>query len=460
VAADAVAQADPRRGRGGFRGTAGRRGVRHGVALLAAALACVPAAAQQGPVADTTGREDTALRVFLVSDTHSRTVRVARLLEEVRSRAPDLVLDAGDMVHDGTETEFRHALAARAATGVPWYVAPGNHDHERRGPHAAPPVFADFAAVDHGELRLILLDNHDETLSEAQFERLEAELAAHAGRRILVVMHVPALLTREPLAARLRHLLPFPLASPAMRVPAQVERFTTLMARHEVLAVLTGHTHTSDALVRDGVHYIATGAVGGLRPGLGIPNQYTEILIEGRRLSTRRVALAPPPLEPIGLLVEAFGFYAALNAMNHAAQGWNYVPSASVQLSGALRRTRVHGAAGGAGAAAEAAAAFERLLGHAGRRSLFAELALSAGDAELAGHLGAGYRARPVGDYNRGAALSGALFAGGGLMAGRATSGLGARLGLALEWRHLTLELSHTRATDHRAARLALGHRF
>lgn len=446
-------QARRRRGRG--RAAAG---LLLGLALLggggapAAALAQAPDAA-----ADDTAATD-AVRIVLVADVHSRHERLAQVVEAVRRERPALVLDAGDLVHDGTASEFRRAFAARAEAGVPWLAVRGNHDAKLRGPHAGPPPdFPEVEVVEHGALRIVLLDNEDGTIDEDTFARLESALAAGAGRPTLVVMHVPALVSRESALARLRHLLPIPLASPMMHVPEQVERFTGLMQRHGVLAVLSGHTHRADRVERGGVHYIVAGAAGGLRPGLGLPNEYAELTVRGREVELRRVTLAPPPRDPASFVWEAFRFYAGVNATNHADQGWNYVPSTAVQLGAAARRTE---RAGGRSTALEGIATFERLIGEAGRGALLADVSLSAGRDELAGHLALAARGRPLGDYNRGLHADAGLSLNAGVLGGGASAGIGLRVGAGAAWHHLSLQLDHTRATNHRATRLYLARRF
>jgi predicted phosphodiesterase len=398
-------------------------------------------------------------RIFFITDAHSRHDMVARFIEAANHHRPDLVLDGGDMVHDGTATEFRRALAERARLDMPWHFAPGNHDVILRGPFppgTLPPLPA-FQTFEQGGIRFILLDNSDGLLTESQFQQLDAELAARPGTRAIVVMHVPAFMDREPTLVRLRHLLPFPLASPVMRDADQAERFMAMMRTHRVLAVLAGHTHAFNHTVRDGVHYIIGGALGGLTPATRIGNEYTEIVVEDRSLSVTRTRIAEPAGHPVAFLAGAFRFYVDLNRFNHAGQGWNYIPSASVQLRAAVVRSQ---AGGEETTALLTTAAFERVLGPRGRHSFIAETGVAAGSREVAVHLAGGGRIRPVGDFNRNLFIGAAATGGAGARAGRLAAGLGAELGAGVEWRHFTLEASVHRATHRRATRLTLGHRF
>jgi predicted phosphodiesterase len=432
---------------------------------LALATLLVLLTAGASPGQEQTTPSDTAavggegqIRIFFVADFHSRHHRLDRFIEAANRERPDLVLEGGDMVHDGTEAELRRAFQDRGRLEPPWYGVPGNHDAELRGPFSAPPPeLPRFQAIEHQGVRFILLDNHAGVLAEEQFQRLEAELESAAGRPVLVAMHVPPTLGRERTAARLRHLLPYRLASPTMHDEDQVARFTGLMERYGVLAVLAAHTHAPDRQVSAGVHYVVAGAGGGLTPGLGIAGEYLDITVQGRAVTVRSVTLGEPSRDPVTFVARAFRFFAHVNGFNHAEQGWNYTPSASVQLRAAVQRTET---GGGENPAFLAAVSFERVLGGEGRQAWVADTGLSAGRRELAAHLAAGYKLRPIGTFNENLYLTVAAAGNAGMVDGGASAGIGARLGVGLEWRDITAEVARTRATNHRASVITFGRRF
>jgi predicted phosphodiesterase len=431
--------------------------------VLATCVAQVPAVAQvQAGEPDASGVQAGPVRIILVSDLHSRLRLVDRFIAAANASLPDVIIDGGDIVHDGTESEFRRADADRARLVPPVHAVPGNHDMLLRGPFTGPrPDLPAFATANHGDVRVVLLDNHEGELTEEQFRLLEAELVANAGRRTFIVMHVPPRLGREPFLMRLRHLLPFRLARPTMRDADQVGRFLALMERHRVVAVLTGHSHFHDHQVHGGVHYIVAGAAGGLTPGLGVANEYIELTLDGRDVGVRRVALNRAAGDPVTFIARAFRFYADLNGFNHAEQGWNYVPSASVQLRSALELVKPRRATADHPRIVLAAdASFERSLGAAGRQAGVADIGLIAGEQVLAARLMAGWKLRAVGDYNRNVFLSAGGTANAGLLAGRLSAGVGARAGVGIEWHHVTAELGVGRATNQSATAMTIGHRF
>lgn len=445
-----------------MRGILARSSLRRATALIAWALAAAPASVGAQSSAGAPPKSADLVRIIFVSDLHSRFRLFDRFIAAANVALPDMIIDGGDVVHDGTESEFRRAYAHRTRLVAPLHAVPGNHDMLPRGPFAdAPPDFPALATADHGDVRVVLLDNHLEELSEEQFRLLEAELAAGADRRIMVVMHVPPLLGREPFLMRLRHLLPFRLASPTMHDTDQVARFVDMMERHGVVAVLTGHTHFHDHQMHGGVHYIVTGAAGGLTPGFGIANEYVEITLDGREVNVRRVTLNRAARDPITFVARAFRFYSDLNGFNHSEQGWNYVPSVSVQLRPSLELVKRRDATSDEPRLAVAAdASFERLLGSGGRHAVVADIGLMAGEQILVSRFMAGWKLRAVGDFHRNVYLSAGGTANAGLMTGGLSAGVGARGGLGFEWHHATAEVGATRATNHSAVAIAIGHRF
>jgi predicted phosphodiesterase len=396
------------------------------------------------------------LRIFFISDVHDRGWAWERIIADAARQQPDLVIDAGDFVHDGTESEFRRAVWWQQRLAVPYAVAPGNHDVVLRGPFAGPaPVFHALQSVEAGGVRFILLDNAKGVIGAERFAMLEAELAAHPDARFIVVMHVPPFTTQPTLAARLRHLAPLGFAVPYMTDSVEVARFTALMEQHRVLAVLTGHTHAREQSVRNGVLYITGGAAGGLLPGFRVPNEYLDMVIDGRDIEQQRVVLRGAHGDPFTLIARTFAFYRDLNGANHAMQGWNYTPSGSVQLRGGASRTH-----GDERPLVRAVVEFERLLEHGGRSSAVADVGLAAGARDLVAEFGAGGRLRPVGDYNRGVYVGGGAGVNLGVLDGRATAGLGLRVAAGVEWRGVTVEAAHVRSTNGHTTGVMIGRRY
>lgn len=400
-----------------------------------------------------------AVRFFFMSDSHSRPDLVQKIARIANSEQPDLVIDGGDIIHDGTEPELKRAYSIRQDFEAPVYLVAGNHDAYRRGPYSEdPPVIPPFQSLVHKGVHFILLDNESGTLSEAQFQQIEADLKAHSDKPSIVAMHVSPKLSQEPLTVKLGKVLPLKFASPQMTDPAQVARFHELMKTHDVKAVLTGHTHFPDEVLEDGVRYITAGSTGGLNPKPGIAKEFLDIRVENGEIEVQRV-----PLEVgkgmVGYAGEAIDFYRSLNDFNHSQLGWtDFYPSANLGYGAGLRHVTTER---GSSMAATVSGTAERLMSDKG--AVFGTVGISAGTGthmDLGLQAGLGYKHAVVGDYNRGIYLSGAATGNAGYLHGEASAGVGLKAAVGAQYKNLTLELGQEWSTNYRAQTLSVGFRF
>lgn len=119
---------------------------------------------------------------------------------------PDIVVATGDLIHEGTQDEYKHIRAILAPLPMPVFLVPGNHDN-RDNLRA---VFPDHSylpsgsflhyAVEDLPIRLLFLDTliPGETGGELCHERIEwldQRLAEAPQRPTFVCMHHPPFLT-------------------------------------------------------------------------------------------------------------------------------------------------------------------------------------------------------------------------------------------------------------------------
>lgn len=417
------------------------------------------AAASPDPCGSHAG-DDPRVRLFFIADVHTNHDVLDGFIEAANRERPDLVLDGGDMVHDGTWPALQRAFEDRERLDPPWFVAKGNHDARRRGSFPTdPPDLPEFQAFTCGGVRFLLVDNHEQRLEGGQFARLEEELESHPDKPTVVVMHVPPMLVRETLLVRTRHFIPLDFAEPTMEDPAEVERFVDLMARHDVLAVLTGHAHVHNDFTVAGVRYVAAGTAGGLLPGLGVQREYLDVEIDGRDMEVQRVQLLPPTRNPVTLVYRSYRFFTMVNGFNHDELGWNYTPSTSVQWRLGGRYTEGRGDRRGSNAAVTAAVSFEGVIGIPGRTSVFANAAVSGAPREVLGHFVSGYKVRPFGDFNRNAYATAGGTLNAGMLRGSGTIGAGLYAELGVEWRWFTGAVRREWATNHQALSVMIGRR-
>lgn len=397
------------------------------------------------------------LRFFFVADNHARPEAFEKFRAIANQQDPDLIIEGGDFVHDGTEPEIKRAYAQRQQFDSPFYMVTGNHDAELRGPFSEPPPkIPAFQSFDHKGVHFVLLDNEDQYMSDEVFANLEADLKANQSKPIFVAMHVPPKLSKEPLTVKIGKHIPMNFASPLMKDPAQVQRFHTLMKDYGVKAVLAGHTHFPDEVLADGVRYITSSSSGGLNPTPGIAKDYLDILVTAEDVQVIRRELAPAN-HVVNYAAEALDFYQDLNRFNHDKLGWNsFYPSANIGYTVGLRTVQTDR---GQSVAPTATMGMER-IGKQGKGAAFGAVTVSAAQQDLGLNLGLGYKHAVIGDYNKGLYLSGAATANAGYLQGQGTAGVGVKAGVGAQYHQFTLELSQEWATNYKSQNVTLGYRF
>ncbi|HDQ99813.1 MAG TPA: hypothetical protein ENN51_05975 [candidate division WOR-3 bacterium] len=178
-----------------------------------------------------------------------------RVLEEIRLLRPDFIVGTGDLIEGYTDdigaaaAEWDRVLELLAATGVPGFYAPGNHDVWDAASESlfTARVNAPTRSLAHGNSFFIFADNSRwvsfSDWPEEQRRRFRAELGkARRYQHRFVLMH-----------------------RPWWRYALEADRPDTL---HEWLRaagvgwVFTGHDHFYCSHVRDGINYSQVGPSG------------------------------------------------------------------------------------------------------------------------------------------------------------------------------------------------------
>ncbi|MBC7542568.1 MAG: metallophosphoesterase, partial [Candidatus Sericytochromatia bacterium] len=197
----------------------------------------------------------------------------------------------------------------------------------------------------------LVIDGGDRVDDATAPEFARTDTALSHLETTLVALHVPPLRSKERLTTKISKVAPIKFASPVMTQPDQVARFTALMSRYQVSAVLAGHTHHPDQLTRDGVQYIVAGAAGGQTPGMGIANEFLDSHVQGRDVAAERIKLNESTTNPAKWGYGFFRYSSDLNGANHKAIGWSYTPSVSVQRRTGFRVSQTDHGSSLAGAA-------------------------------------------------------------------------------------------------------------
>jgi len=214
------------------------------------------------------------MRIILVTDSHlapgidafDRNWRAIR--EYVASAGADLTIHLGDITVDGRDdpAQFHHMLALSGDWPTPMRYLPGNHDIGDNPPGpgiaAKEPLrlerLADYRtafgpdawASDAEGWHLLGVNAQlfgSETVEEAnQWSWLEAQLDDVQGRPVVLLLHKP-LFQSSPSDAAPHHRY----------VPAEPRRrLFDLLARMDVRAVISGHTHQYLDRVVEGIRHL------------------------------------------------------------------------------------------------------------------------------------------------------------------------------------------------------------
>ncbi len=406
------------------------------------------------PAFDNPEKKD--LHFIFFADAHSRFERMSQFVNEANEINADLVIDGGDIVHDATEPELDRAYNDRKKIKAPVYLTTGNHDVDFRGPfHNKPPELPPFQSFDAKGVHFILMDDESQAITEEQFKKLETDLENNKGKPTVVSMHVPVYLSKEPLTVKLTKKLPLNFKSPTLLEKDQIERFSSLMSKYKVKAVLTGHTHFPDQIEKGGVKYVTVSSTGGLTPGMGINNEFLDIHFDGKELDIKTITLHENSKNPIGFMVNTMDFYQDLNSFNHNSIGWNYIPSASIQYSAGGKITE---SKNGKSFATEIDATMERNVSP--KSSVFATGGLTVGPKDLNIGLDLGYKYRVVGDYNKNIYVAGTVGANGGMVVGKASAGVGVGVSAGAEYKNFTFGMGYEMNTNSKAVTATVGYRF
>ena len=271
------------------------------------------------------------LRLLLVSDSHDSLEFVPRIRTLSERLQVDAVIHSGDLQQFGTANEWRAVSEAWSRWPRPLLVTSGNHDHRQDSFTRLQQRFGPLPRCEtFGGLRVVLLDDGAYRLG-SQLNWLDRTLSRDPGRRTLVVLHVP--LRVAPDLRWLGTLDWLPLGT-LMRVMKQDhekredhlslpvgerEALATVLARHRVDAVLSGHLHMrARDLESPGAPTLALGAAGSFIPGAGYGHEVVLATVGDRGMQILPIGLDDRLHDPLALVK---GWRQYVRQARHLADG-------------------------------------------------------------------------------------------------------------------------------------------
>jgi 3',5'-cyclic AMP phosphodiesterase CpdA len=222
---------------------------------------------------------DALFRFAAYGDTRDGHDVHRKIVEDVLSFHPALVLQTGDLVHHGNaadEWQTFDDITGAMRRQVPYYPARGNHDVAREGYYeqrVTQPVLSGnklYYSFEKGNLHFVAIDTQQPVGPESEQGRwLAADLArARAAGRFIIPFFHKAIFSIGPHAVEADVLALKPILHPLFR-------------RYGARLVFEGHDHIYYRTVRDGITYVVTGGGGaplydGQHPELGLPQDVFE----------------------------------------------------------------------------------------------------------------------------------------------------------------------------------------
>jgi len=235
---------------------------------------------------------------------------------KIASLRPEFAINGGDHVYDLLGTNARRATSifdlydrTQQLLEMPLYHAIGNHDvfgiYAHSGVSPSDPGYGKkmyedrlgrrtYYSFDRKGYHFIVLDSIQPTgdrfwqsrIDDEQLQWLENDLRdTGAVRPIIVVVHVPMVTGYATFAPKTteQHKYNTYTVDNALDV-------LPLLERHNVLAVLQGHTHVNELVRFKNIDFITSGAVSGNwwhGPRMGFAEGFTVVSLRNGMLSTR-----------------------------------------------------------------------------------------------------------------------------------------------------------------------------
>jgi 3',5'-cyclic AMP phosphodiesterase CpdA len=189
------------------------------------------------------------LTFAVVGDSRDNPAVYERVLNSVAASGALFLVHTGDLVNQGTESQWREFEQTMAGFALPFYPVPGNHDGlagKLEGYLAHSGALAAHYSLDYGQVHLALADSHNGGVNAEELDWLRQDLSATSQPVKIVVLHHP----------------PFDPDGTTHIMAYGNEGFLSLMKELGVNYVFAGHIHAFAQAERNGTLYVYTGGGG------------------------------------------------------------------------------------------------------------------------------------------------------------------------------------------------------
>jgi predicted phosphodiesterase len=206
------------------------------------------------------GVPDTGFSFVVLGDSRGDLDMAKNVLGRALQENPLFVLHTGDIVSNGTASEYvqYQMKLVDLAKPVPVIPVAGNHESGPLDDFAAfEKVYGGYQfSFDYGECRFVGIRNDEDSgVSTDDLTYLQNELGKPGGKYRFVLMHVPPIYVTNLVASE-----------DGRGFTKHQDEFKSLMKTMNVNIVFLGHIHGLEATIIDGVAYTITGGGGAPLP--------------------------------------------------------------------------------------------------------------------------------------------------------------------------------------------------
>jgi predicted phosphodiesterase len=204
-----------------------------------------------------------------------------QVLAAVMADGSQFLIHTGDLVNQGTESQWQVFQQNMADFTLPFYPVPGNHDGlngKLDGYLKYSGAPAAHYSFDQGPIHFVLADSHDGGIGAGELKWLRDDLGATSQPIKMVFLHHP----------------PFDPDGSDHVMAYGNQEFINLMAEEGVTYVFAGHIHAYARQNRDGVEYLYTGGAGASLYTQGHPQafyHYLRVTVQGENVSIQVVEI-------------------------------------------------------------------------------------------------------------------------------------------------------------------------